>query len=886
MSLLHGVRHVLWSLLHRRAADAETREELAYHLERQTEKHLAAGASIAEARRAALIELGGAERWREETAEARWGSLLSDLAADCRYAIRGLRARPGFALSALATLAIGIGAATAIFSVVDGALFRPLPFAGTRDVMNISLRMPISATSSIVDMVWSYPKFTFFRDRQRSFALLALHSPETLVIGGADGAERVPAEMAGASYFEIVGVRPAMGRTYTADEDRVGGDNRVVVISDDLWRTRFAGDPRIVGRDLTIGGTKHTIVGVMPPSFHGLSGDAQFWVPVPAARSAAVLESVDAHNMSLLGRRKPGTSQSVAAVEVADLGRQIDAAFPSDFGRWGASAYTLGDLRVHPVMRRTLALLSVAVGLLLAIVCVNLTILLLTRGAARRQELAVRLALGGSRMRLVRQLLTESVVLAAIGGLGALVVAVLAIRFLSTRLPVSMPDIVGARMDLTRFTFSGVHINGRTLAFALLLTAAIGVCIGIASALRSASGGLATVLRQGSAAGGGRRSRSLMSGGLVIVQVALALVFLVGSGLTIQSLQHTLAIPLGYDPSALLTVRLTLDPVRAQRESTTALWRAVIGELRALPGVRTVAVGTCSPIGMHCDGTTITPVGHTTAGRARFLMASPDYFTALRTPLVRGRMFEPTDESSVSRVMIVNREAARTIWGAEDPLTTPVLSGDQRVQVVGIVEDARYGDIERIPEAAIFVPFRGSRGVLFIRADGDRSRMTTSIRQAIRRAGAGHAIGRIEAMTEGLREATTRNRVSAQIFTGFALSALLLAAIGIYGALSLRVSQRTRELAIRRALGASTRSLTRMIGGQAAGITAVGATAGLLLGAALNRVLSALLFDVRPLEPSIYLASVLILVAAITLAAAIPTARSLRIDPREAMRLE
>jgi putative ABC transport system permease protein len=519
---------------------------------------------------------------------------------------------------------------------------------------------------------------------------------------------------------------------------------------------------------------------------------------------------------------------------------------------------------------------------------VNLITLVLTRGAARRPELAVRLALGSSRMRLVRQLVTESVVLSILGGISGLAIATAATRLLASSLPLSMPSS-GSGMDLTRLTFATIHLDTRGFAFAMALTAAIGVLVGVAMALRVTGRSLIPSLRQGSASPGApasRPSRAIMGSALVVAQVALAFAFLVGSWLTVQSLTRILSIPLGYEPAQLLSVKLTLDPVRAHNESTATLWRAVTDQVRNVPGVKSVAVANCSPIGMHCDGTSITPAGHFSAAHVMLIEVSPEYFSTLKTPMVSGREFIRTDEYPAPQVMIVNRTAARTIWGSDDPLVTPVRDGEHATQVVGVVEDARYSDLERPAEPAIFLPFNGSRGVLFIRGEGDPALLIPGVREAIRRAGAGHAPGQIQVMSERLREATVRNRLSAQIFTSFAVSALLLAAIGVYGTLALRVAQRSREFAIRRALGASTRSLARMVGEQATLLAVAGSCMGALLGIALNRGLAALLYDIRPLEPRAYALSALLLIVVITIAAARPTARSVRIDPREAMRAE
>jgi predicted permease len=725
MSRLLGLWHILRSSLNRRAADADTQAELADHVARQAEKHVADGMPPDEARRLATLELGGAGRWREATADTRRGRLLEDILTDTRYAVRGLVARPGFALSAFATLAIGIGAGATIMSLADGALLRPLPFPNADRVMSVALRMPIPEAGRVMDMVWSYPKYEMFRDRQQVFADLALRSDETLTLLFESGAERVPGETVGAAYFDILGVRPPLGRTFTPDEDRIGGDNAVVVVSDAFWRVRLGSRADALGQSVTIAGVRHVVIGVMPPGFAGLSGDAQLWIPIPSARGADGLRQPGAHNLELVGLLADGVSPAQARAATEALGRSIDEAYPAGTD-WGATAYTFESLRMNPTIRRSLQLLAVAAGLLVLIVCSNLTTLLVTRGAGRRLELAIRLALGGSRARLSRQLVTESVVLAGLGGLGGLVIALVATSSLAAMLPVSMPT-TSVGTDLTRLTFSAIHLDGRGIGLAVLLTLVIGTGAGLLSASRvagaGAGAGAAGTLRQGASsatfgATRGMSSRTL----LVIMQVALGLVFLVASGVTLESFQRILQVPLGWRPDGMLAVRLTLDPIRVQSAGAGPLWTDVTTGIRALPGVRHVALGSCSPLGDHCDGTTITPVG-LAPGHVMYVTASPGYFDAVGTRLLRGRDFLPSD-TGANRAMIVSETTARMLWGSADPLATPVQSNASAggvIPVIGVVEDARYGDVEQPAGPAIFMPFTGGRGVAFVRVDGQPS---------------------------------------------------------------------------------------------------------------------------------------------------------------------
>lgn len=397
--------------------------------------------------------------------------------------------------------------------------------------------------------------------------------------------------------------------------------------------------------------------------------------------------------------------------------------------------------------------------------------------------------------------------------------------------------------------------------------------------------GVGGALRQGG--GSTARDGAAPRMALVGAQVALALAFLVASGLTLESFRRTLAVPLGYRPDGLLAVNLTLDPIRARNEPADALWRAVLDEVRAVPGVRAVALGECSPLGDHCEGTGIEVAGRVGSTHVMLATAAPGYFETLGTRLVRGRDFRPADGTSAERVMIINREAARLGWGGEDPLATPAVWGGGPVRVVGIVEDARYGDVEEPARPAIFLPFgERTRGVVFVRTDRDAASLVAPLRAAIHRAGAGNAPGEVRTMTSQLREATVRERLGAQVFTGFALCALLLAAVGVYGTAALALLQRGREFAIRRALGASAASLVRVVARDTARVIAGGGVAGVVLALAVGRELSGVLRDVSAGEPRVYATSVLLLLGVVIAASAVPTARSVRVDPRVAMRAE
>lgn len=881
MSWLMRLRHILRSSVRRRTADAETIEELTHHIEQQTAKHVAAGRPPDEARRLATLELGGTERWRQATADARRGRLPEQIASDIRYALRGLVTRPGFTIAALTTIAVGVGSGATMIAMADGALLRPLPFPNADRAMSLVLRMPIPEAGRVSDMVWSYPKYELLSRQQDVFEALAPRSDETLTLFLPSGAERVPGETVGPRYFGILGVSPELGRTFAPDEDRIGGDQAVVVISEAFWRVRLGATSDVLSQSIDIAGVRHRIIGVMPPGFAGLSGDAQLWIPIHSGRSPAVLQQAGAHNLELIGLRAKGVTVAEAIARVEQLGVAIDEAYPEDT-RWGATAHSFSTLRTNATIRRSLQVLSVAAGLLVFIVCVNLTTLLLTRGAGRRVELAVRLALGSTRVRLSQQLITESLVLAVLGGvIGALLASVFTTVLAST-LPVSLPRS-SPGTDLTRLTFGAIRFDARSLMATAVLSVLVGLVTGVASALRVTTAGSFDTLRRGA----GTARDGLMRTALVTTQVAMGLAFLVAGGVTLESLQRLTQVPLGWRPEGLLAVRVALDPVRAATGDVASLWAQVAAATGTLPGVTDVAIGSCAPIGNSCEATTISPVG-LAPGRVAFVAVTPGYFDAVGTRVLRGRDLLPTD-TGANRAALVNESAARALWGSRDPLVIPVESnanGGGTIPVVGIVEDARYGDIEQPPQAAIYMPFNRTRGTVLVRTDDAARPLVGPIAQAVREAGRGHAPGAVQPMTDVLRDATVRSRLTAEVFTQFAIGALLLAAVGVYGTLALAVVQRGRELAIRRALGATSRQLVSSLGSEAGRIATMGIGIGLAVAIGINRVLAARLYDVRLVEPRVFLVSGAVLLVALAAATVVPVLRSLRINPRDAMRSE
>ena len=823
--------------------------------------------------------------------------MLHTLLNDARLALRSLRFNRAFASIAILTMAIGIGATTAIFSVVNAALLRPLPFRDSGRLMSVYLRMPVQYGARMIDMDWSYPKYLTFQRTQRSFDDLAVHLTEALTIGSPDGAERVVGELVSAHYFAVLGVRPSRGRFFLDNEDSPSGGARSVVVSDGMWRARFGADANVLGRTIEINGNPYTVVGVAPAGFAGMGGTANLWALYTAVRSIESLESPGTHQFEVVAHLRPGLTIDAAKLQMADAGRVVDAVYPGTEGApWSAAAYTLREVRVDPAIARSVVMLAAAVVVLLLIACVNLANLLLARGAARRRELSVRLAIGAAPGRLVRQLLTESVVITSLGAVLGIVLAAIAARGLAAGSPVAGASTGSLRTSLTTVTLAGIGLDARAVAFAVGLTVVTGMLVGLMPALTAARAPLAEAMRQGTTSApvfaGLRRLTS--RGILVMSEIALAIVLVVASGLMIRSLERLLAAQVGYDPDALLTARLNLASGRAVTDSAPQFWTRVLDGVSTLPGVISAAVGSCAPIGDHCEGTGIRVRGHAEDAHVAYHVISSDYFRTLRVPLIRGRAFDDRDRRGSPQVMIINETAARTIWGSADPLTTPVEYDTTAVYVVGIVGDARYEDLEARPQPAIFVPYaqaRRTRGTLFLRIACqtrehacDPAPLSAALRSAVREVDRDHAVSDIKTMRQRLFDATARNRFNTRVLGAFAGVALLLAAIGIYGVLSLAVTERTRELGIRLALGAEQRSLLTMVLGQALSLALVGGFAGVLVALAAARALSSLVYGVATTDPATYLTSAALLGVVTIVAAFVPAYRAARTDPLEAIR--
>jgi predicted permease len=882
------------------------REELAYHIESRTVQLVSRGMTPEAARAEAVRRLGRPPNEIEQllgaSAELKERRLdvrdrLHDFMDDVRYAVRGLRRRPGFTVVAVLTLAIGIGANTAIYSAVDALLLRSLPFHEPHRLMDVAQAVAEGGTAP-----WSYPKARFFIDAQRSYSSLALHGSTQTTLTGND-AERIGVEEVTAQYLRTLGVTVALGADFDPSLDGVKGARRVALISDALWQRRFNADPRIVGKVLSLNNDPWEIVGVLPPNFRGLSGRADALVNL-TARPAEELDQPWSLEFSMIGRLRDGVTAEQASAEAELLGPRIYEAYPTEKGmlstsnapeQWTAEARPLDAIRVADGLRKSLLVLFGAVAMVLLITCVNLANLLVARAATRRQEIAVRQAIGAGRGRLVRLLVTESAVLAALGGMASLAVAYLGTRILSRINPQETLSAQGLQGGIGSVGFESIRFDGRTLLFTLAITVVVTFLFGLLPALRASRADLAASLKDGSEASGWGRRVGVSRRSLVVAEVALALVLLAGSGLMLRSLANLMGVNPGFDARNVLTLRLSVPPGNIAPDSMPGFYERLLETVAAVPGVRQVALADCPPLSGGCNGTIMTFADRpqTSTGNAMVGVhwVSPTWFQTMRVPLVRGRMFTAQDRLGTPKVVLINEAAARRHFPGEDPIgkRVAVYQGgfNTGAEVIGIVGDVRFGTIDSTAVPDTYISYgqaRISRMMIFARTAGDPALLAPSIRGAIHELAPQFPVYDIRPMSSRVSTASAQARFSAVLLGLFAVVALSLAVMGIYGVMSFAVAQRTREIGIRMALGADRRRVLGLILGEGALLAGVGVVIGVVGALAATRALASMLFEVTPTDPWTYGAMVAVLAAAALVASLIPARRAAGVDPMIALR--
>jgi predicted permease len=823
---------------------------------------------------------------------------------DLSYALRALRQQPGFTGIAVLTLALGIGANVAVFSVVNAVLFKSLPFADPEQLMAVHLSAPDREAPGVYrTVVWSYPKYQVLREHQRVFQSTAIFTGSEWSITGTGTPERLSGEVVEASYFSVLGVMPRAGRSFSADDTRAPGSAPLAMLGHGLWQRRFGADPNAIGRTIGLNGIAHTIVGILPPGFRGLTGRAEVWVPVMTL-PADHLAEIWSHSYSLVARRKSDVSPEQAQAAVKVLGDQINAQYSprtvdTTSPPWGATAVPMNNERVDPLIRRSILLMLAAVGSVLLIVCVNLANLMLVRALARQREVAIRLALGASRLRIVRQLMTESLLLAAAGTLAGLAVAY-GVIVLGARL---MPDLrmvlTGPTAGLTRVGLGTLGLDGTTLLFTLAIALGTAAIFGLGPAWRASRRDLTTTMRAGSPGAVSQSHAGFSVRNLLIVgEMALALVLLTAGGLMLKSVARLQATELGFQPESLFTFRLALPSPQYNPSSATLFLEQLLERLRTQGDIRSVGYGNCAPVSRGCNVTIATFPDRPASQRGNgpqvgIYWASPDYFDTLGIRLIRGRVFDARDRIGQPKVVVINETAARTFWGPEDPIGKRIGLGQggfhEGAEVVGIVADVRYGAVERTVSPDAYIPLLQSArsgGLIFVRSQTTLERLIPLLRREVAALDTDLPLIDFKTMDQRFGDATWRTRTTAWLLAAFASLALVLAAIGIYGVMAQTVAQRVREIGVRMALGATRADIFRLILGRACLFAIAGVVAGIVFAIPSMRLLTALLYQVRPADPLVMATLALMVLIVAVFASYLPARRAARVDPLTTLRAE
>jgi predicted permease len=868
----------LGGLFRKQRRDREFAAEMESHLQMHIEDNLRAGMSAADARREALIKLGGIEQTRENYRDQRGLPLLETLFQDLRFALRLLRKDPGFTSIAVLTLALGMGATTTIFSVVNSVLLRPLPYQNHDQLLRVEETHPGSVGSGVT--------FATFLDLAREVKTVenvsAFREWVFNVTGGGEP-QQVSGALISENFFTALGSQPLLGRTIQPEDDRAGGNNRVAVLSYALWHSRFGADSRILGQTLSVNAEPFTVIGVMPPGFD-FPQHAEMWCPL--VPGSGLHNNRRAHLLTVLADRKREESLGGVQGELTAFAESVEKRNPGvDDPLLTLSSVTLQKSLVAPV-RPALIILLLAVGLLLLIACANVANLLLARTAARRKEIAVRLALGASRARLAMLLLTESIFVSLLAGAVGLLIAEAGLTFIRTQ----------DNQDLPRFT--EINLDWRVFGFALGVSILSGLFFGLAPALAGAKLNLNAPLKEGNWEPAGVSLR-LSNGTFTVLQFGLATILLTGAGLLGTSLLRVLRENPGFNPEHLLTLQVFLSPVQyPEGDSKEAfVLHEMLERVRTLPGVRSAGVVNALPITggpsteFVVEGRPAPRLGDEPGADIR--VADSGYFPAMGIPLLAGRFFTEHDTAGSARVVLINETLSRTFWPNENPVGQhitmkdwgPPLTGE----IVGVVGDVKGNGLDAAVGPMLYWPYT-QFGQIFntmvVRSDDDPLRLAASVKSRIWSVDKDQPVSRVQTMDQILSVSVARRRLYVVLLGVFASVALLLAAAGIYGVVSYSVAQRTREIGIRVALGAERLDVLRLIIAQAAKLALTGELLGILLALGLTRFMASLLFGMSAADPLTF-AGVAILLSAVALAACyIPARRAMRVDPMVALRYE
>ncbi len=877
----------LRALLHRRVTDHDLDEEIRFHIDLETEKNVRLGIAPEEARRRALVSFGGVQRTREAHRDVRGARWVGEAFDDARYALRILGKSPALAVAAVLTIALGIGANTAIFSAVNAVILRPLPFTDPGRLVMLWEENP--------DKGWHQSTVApanalDWRDQVAAFDDVAMYNGSNgrVTLAGARSEEpmvAVSTRVTG-NFFSVLGVRAQLGRMLR-DEETWGGDQRVVVISDHIWRERFGADSGIVGRTVQLEGVAFQVVGVAPPTFAFPDESVDLWLPT--RWDMADREQVwfrRAHWPRAVARLRPGVSLARASAELQTVARRLQQQYPETNTRMGAGMTPLHEFLVGDTRLPLLVLLS-AVSLLLLIACANVGNLLLVQAAGREREAALRLALGAGRGRLVRQALAESLVLSALGGAAGLALGLWGTRILVAMQPAGMLPV------------RDIGVSWSVLAYVLLITTASGLLFGIAPALWSGRRAPVDVLNDGGRGGSEGRRMRRWGDTLVVVEVALALLLTLGAGLLARSFAELRNVDPGFDPSGTLTASISLPGIRYDTDDKmTSFFARLVERARALPGVRGAAAVSQLPLTGTEWTSDFSIAGRGTGGSGTEVLhreVTPGYFHTMRVPLLAGRDFTVNDRGDTPRVVMINEALAQKFFAGQDPIgqkltfdKVPDSSSVWRT-IVGVVGSVHQVEMAAEPRIEIFAPVTQdarSEMTVVLRTDSDPASLGPSLRRLVKEMDPALAIGSMKTMAAVRAESLARQRFLTTLLTVFAVIGVLLALIGVYGVMAQLARRRSREMGIRIALGASPPRIERMVVGHALRLVAAAVLVGTGVALATTRALGALLYHVAPADPITFVMVPLLLGLTAALATWVPARQASRADPASVLRGE
>jgi putative ABC transport system permease protein len=880
----------------RKKMEEELEKELRFHLEQHTADLIAQGLDPEEARRQARLVLSGPEQVKEHCRDVRGSRWLENLLQDMRYGARMLLKQPGFTLIAVITLALGIEANTAIFSVVNAALLRPLPYRDPDRIVTVGHYRPMTGADAVYG--WD---FLEWRDQSKVFEQIAAYCSGTTDLTGSGEPARLGVGFVSAELFVTLGVAPAHGRAFTSDEDKPGGAP-VVILSHDLWQRRFGADPQVIGRALTLDGQSRTIIGIMPPGFQFYEG-LDLLIPLAINVSQELRrEPSTSSGVNVIARLKPGVTLEAARADLTvSLERQQLAWAAGPGYALDPKLYSDVKVRVINLSERLvgdvrLALLTQfgAVAFVLLIACTNVANLLLARASARQKEMAIRSAMGAGRFRLVRQLLTESLLLSLAGASAGLLLATWGVKLLVNMNPVEM-----AHNEESGYFFL---MDGRVLAFTCAVTVLTGLLAGLFPSLQASKTDVNETLKSQSAARSvvGMRRRTLSA--LMIAELALTLVLLVGAGLMIKSFLLLLSVPKGFNPDGVMTLVLSPSPTKYPWGSPQrgAYYQELLTRAQALPGIHSASLTSFLPLAGMTYGAALQEIeGHPSfepgeQPMINFNLISHGYFQTMGLQMRAGRPFTAQDGSGAPQVAIINETLARRFVHNENPIgrrLRPIHSNTKTI--VGVVGDTRHYGLDRKVEPEIYIPYLQEPNYamrLVVRAASDQtsssrgaslSSLAAAIRYQVHAQDPNEPIDQIVTMDERLSDSVAQRRYQMFLFGVFAAVALVIATVGIYGVISYTVSQRTYEIGIRMALGAQAGDVLRMMVSQGMRLTLIGVTLGVTTALGLTRVIESLLFNVSATDPATFVSITLLLVIVALIAIYIPARRATKVDPND-----